>query len=350
MKVAVISGVTGQDGSYLAELLLSKGYFVIGFSRRVSVNTSERIKHLLTNGNFQFEEGDVCDPLYITTLLTKYRVAEFYNLAAQSHVHTSFTQPVVTTEIDYMGPLNILNCIKNCSPETRFYQASTSEMFGDIFEESDDGAYQDEETYMNPQSPYAIAKLAAHHAVRLYRESYGIFGCSGILFNHESPRRGENFVTRKITKWIGEFVSWKEKIGNIDGFNDNYIVGPRTTKDIDHTFPKLRLGNLDASRDWGHAKDYVRAMWMMLQHDTADDYVVSTEETYSVRDFLNTAFYEAGIDNWENLVVVDPKFYRPAEVPYLCGVSQKIRKTLGWSPEVTFEQLAKEMVEADING
>lgn len=350
MKVAVISGVTGQDGSYLAELLLSKGYFVIGFSRRVSVNTSERIKHLLTNGNFQFEEGDVCDPLYITTLLTKYRVTEFYNLAAQSHVHTSFTQPVVTTEIDYMGPLNILNCIKNCSPETKFYQASTSEMFGDIFEESDDGAYQDEETYMNPQSPYAIAKLAAHHAVRLYRESYGIFGCSGILFNHESPRRGENFVTRKITKWIGEFVSWKEKIGNIDGFNDNYIVGPRTTKDIDHTFPKLRLGNLDASRDWGHAKDYVRAMWMMLQHDTADDYVVSTEETYSVRDFLNTAFYEAGIDNWENLVVVDPKFYRPAEVPYLCGVSQKIRKTLGWSPEVTFEQLAKEMVEADING
>jgi GDPmannose 4,6-dehydratase len=350
MKVAVISGVTGQDGSYLAELLLSKGYFVIGFSRRVSVNTSERIKHLLTNGNFQFEEGDVCDPLYITTLLTKYRVTEFYNLAAQSHVHTSFTQPVVTTEIDYMGPLNILNCIKNCSPETRFYQASTSEMFGDIFEESDDGAYQDEETYMNPQSPYAIAKLAAHHAVRLYRESYGIFGCSGILFNHESPRRGENFVTRKITKWIGEFVFWKEKIGNIDGFNDNYIVGPRTTKDIDHTFPKLRLGNLDASRDWGHAKDYVRAMWMMLQHDTADDYVVSTEETYSVRDFLNTAFYEAGIDNWENLVVVDPKFYRPAEVPYLCGVSQKIRKTLGWSPEVTFEQLAKEMVEADING
>ena len=346
MKVAVISGVTGQDGSYLAELLLSKGYFVIGFSRRVSVNTSERIKHLLTNGNFQFEEGDVCDPLYITTLLTKYRVAEFYNLAAQSHVHTSFTQPVVTTEIDYMGPLNILNCIKNCSPETRFYQASTSEMFGDIFEESDDGAYQDEETYMNPQSPYAIAKLAAHHAVRLYRESYGIFGCSGILFNHESPRRGENFVTRKITKWIGDFLrTIKDADPNSISFDQDNILELGQP-----VFPKLRLGNLDASRDWGHAKDYVRAMWMMLQHDTADDYVVSTEETYSVRDFLNTAFYEAGIDNWENLVVVDPKFYRPAEVPYLCGVSQKIRKTLGWSPEVTFEQLAKEMVEADING
>ena len=351
MKVAVISGTTGQDGSYLAELLLSKGYFVIGFSRRVSVNTSERIKHLLTNGNFQFEEGDVCDPLYITTLLTKYRVAEFYNLAAQSHVHTSFTQPVVTTEIDYMGPLNILNCIKNCSPETRFYQASTSEMFGDVFEESDDGAYQDEETYMNPQSPYAIAKLAAHHAVRLYRESYGLFTCSGILFNHESPRRGENFVTRKITKWIGEYTKWKNKVNPeenlmIQGLSESdYIYGPNNSR-----FPKLRLGNLDASRDWGHAKDYVRAMWMMLQHNTADDYVVSTEETYSVRDFLNTAFYEAGIDDWENLVVVDPKFYRPAEVPYLCGVSQKIRKTLGWSPEVTFEQLAKEMVEADING
>ena len=363
MKVAVISGATGQDGSYLAELLLSKGYFVIGFSRRVSVNTTERIKHLLTNENFQFEEGDVCDPLYISNLLSKYRVAEFYNLAAQSHVGTSFKQPVVTTEIDYLGPLNILNCIKINSPETKFYQASTSEMFGDEFDEKEwtlaeetgiqgidsiptFDRYQDEETYMNPQSPYAIAKLGAHHAVRLYRESYGLFACSGILFNHESPRRGETFVTRKITKWLGEFTRWLNEIGNVDGFNDNYIVGPRTTKDIDHTFPKLRLGNIEAYRDWGHAKDYVEAMWRMLQQDEADDYVVSTQEAHSVKDFLHHAFAHVGIDNWEDYIVIDPQFYRPSEVPYLKGISEKIRD-LGWKPKYTFDDLVKEMVDSD---
>lgn len=345
MKVAVVSGNSGQDGSYLAELLLSKGYFVIGFSRRVSVDTTERIKHLLTNENFQFEEGDVCDPLYISNLLSKYRVAEFYNLAAQSHVHTSFTQPVVTTEIDYLGPLNILNCIKINSPETKFYQASTSEMFGDEWKEDETGQYQDEDTYMNPQSPYAIAKLAAHHAVRLYRESYGLFACSGILFNHESPRRGENFVTRKITKWIGDYIEWQNK-PNVDRIivdeDEDYILS------TDDKFPKLRLGNLDAYRDWGHAKDYVEAMWMMLQHDEADDYVVSTEEAHSVKDFLNTAFAHIEIDNWENYVVVDPKFYRPSEVPYLRGVSTKIRETLGWKPKHTFDDLVKEMVDSDV--
>ena len=361
MKVAVISGVTGQDGSYLAELLLSKGYFVIGFSRRVSVDTSERIKHLLTNANFQFEEGDICDPLYITELLTKYRVEEFYNLAAQSHVHTSFSQPVVTTEIDYLGPLNILNCIKSLSPQTRFYQASTSEMFGDEYDVyeaieitiGDENIncpikYQDERTPFSPQSPYAIAKLAAHHACRLYRESYGLFTCCGILFNHESPRRGEKFVTRKITKWIGEFVAWKEKVGNIDGFNDDYICGPRQI-DVDHTFPKLRLGNLDAYRDWGHAKDYVRAMWMMMQHDKPDDYVVATGESHTIREFLDEAFFAMNYDgDWQDLVVIDPKFYRPAEVDYLNGVYDKIETTLGWEPEYAFEDLVAEMVEADL--
>lgn len=258
MKVAAISGVTGQDGSYLAELLLSKGYFVIGFSRRVSVDTSERIKHLLDDANFDFQEGDICDPLYITELLTKFRIAEFYNLAAQSHVHTSFSQPVVTTEINYLAPLNILNCIKSLSPETRFYQASTSEMFGDEYDGEDGYKYQDEDTYMNPQSPYAIAKLATHHACRLYRESYGLFTCSGILFNHESPRRGEKFVTRKITKWIGEFVKWLEGCE----FGSTGIALPEHEDMVrihgkplnKPELPKLRLGNLDAYRDWGHAK------------------------------------------------------------------------------------------------
>jgi GDPmannose 4,6-dehydratase len=359
MKVAAISGVTGQDGSYLAELLLSKGYFVIGFSRRVSVDTSERIKHLLTNTNFQFEEGDICDPLYITELLTKYRVEEFYNLAAQSHVHTSFSQPVVTTEIDYLGPLNILNCIKSLSPQTRFYQASTSEMFGDEYDVyegieitiGDENIncpvkYQDERTPFSPQSPYAIAKLAAHHAVRLYRESYGLFTCSGILFNHESPRRGEKFVTRKITKWIGDYVKWQNK-PNVDKIivdeDKDYILS------TDEKFPKLRLGNLDAYRDWGHAKDYVRAMWMMMQNDKPDDYVVATGESHTIREFLDEAFFAMNYDgDWEDLVVIDPKFYRPAEVDYLNGVYDKIETTLDWKPEYAFEDLVAEMVEEDL--
>jgi len=361
MKVAVISGVTGQDGSYLAEFLLEMGYYVIGFSRRVSVDTTERIKHLMTNDNFDFQEGDVCDPLYISTLLSKFRVAEFYNLAAQSHVHVSFSQPTVTTEINYSGVLNILNCIKLCSPETKFYQASTSEMFGKNYDQKYTGnyllsyppipqmqKYQNEDTAFAPQSPYAIAKVAAHHSVRLYRESYGLFACAGILFNHESPRRGEKFVTRKITKWIGEFVAWKEKVGNIDGFNDDYICGPRQI-DVDHTFPKLRLGNLDAHRDWGHAKDYVRAMWMMMQHDVPDDYVVATGKSHTIRDFLDEAFYAMNYDgDWEDLVVIDPEFYRPAEVDYLLGDSTKVKETLGWEPEYAFEDLVAEMVEEDL--
>lgn len=370
MKVAVISGVTGQDGSYLSELLLSKGYFVIGFSRRVSVDTSERIKHLLTNANFQFEEGDICDPLYIAELLTKYRVEEFYNLAAQSHVHTSFSQPVVTTQIDYIGPLNILNCIKSLSPQTRFYQASTSEMFGDEYDvyegiEITVGTenincpikYQDEQTPFSPQSPYAIAKLAAHHACRLYRESYGLFTCCGILFNHESPRRGEKFVTRKITKWIGEFVRWSNRIDSqlIDVSSDENDVLKISPEElggdgrVTDTFPKLRLGNLDAHRDWGHAKDYVLAMWMMMQNDKPDDYVVATGESHTIREFLDEAFYAMNYEgDWEDLVVIDPKFYRPAEVDYLNGVYDKIETALDWKPEYAFEDLVAEMVEEDL--
>ena len=347
MKVAVISGVTGQDGSYLAEFLLKIGYYVIGFSRRVSVDTTERIKHLMTNDNFDFQEGDVCDPLYISTLLSKFRIAEFYNLAAQSHVHVSFSQPTVTTEINYSGVLNVLNCIKLCSPETKFYQASTSEMFGKNYDINwQKIKYQDEDTPFAPQSPYAIAKLAAHHTVRLYRESYGLFACAGILFNHESPRRGEKFVTRKITKWIGEFVDFTEnrKLGELVP-DEDYII----TKTNSVKYPKLRLGNLDAYRDWGHAKDYVRAMWLMMQHDEPDDYVVATGESHTIREFLDEAFYAMNYDgDWEDLVVVDPEFYRPAEVDYLLGDSTKVKETLRWIPEYAFEDLVAEMVEEDL--
>jgi len=355
MNVAVISGVTGQDGSYLAELLLSKGYFVIGFSRRVSVDTTERIRHLLTNPNFQFEEGDVCDQAYIGNLLQKYRVREFYNLAAQSHVSTSFKQPHTTTEINYFGLLNILSCIKTISPGlTKLYQASTSEMFGKNYDEKNTEKYQNEDTKFSPQSPYAIAKLAAHHACRLYRESYGLDVSCGILFNHESPRRGEKFVTRKITKWIGEFVRWHQEnptvfencqLTEYENLDTDYIYtegksGPK--------FPKLRLGNLDAYRDWGHAKDYVRAMWLMLQQDKADDYVIATGKTHSIREFLAIAFTKAGLSNWEDCVVVDPKFYRPAEVEYLLGDPSKAKGALGWEPDYSFDHLVAEMVGVDL--
>ena len=377
MQVAVISGVTGQTGSYLAETLLSSGYFVIGFSRRVSVDTSERIRHLLPNANFQFEEGDICDTHYITSLLTKYRVAEFYNLAAQSHVGTSFNQPVVTSDINYGGVLNILNCIKELSPTTKFYQASTSELFGSSYderfgefipisrsisrsiaytEEFETEKYQDENTKMKPQSPYAVAKLASHHLVRLYRESYGIYAAAGILFNHESPRRGDKFVTRKITKWIGEFIRWTSRIDSqqhdTSSDPDNVLkISPESlggNGSITEKFPKLRLGNLDASRDWGHAKDYAEGMYTILQQEKPDDFVLCTEETHTIREFLTEAFNHVGITDWEDFVVVDPKFYRPAEVDYLRGSCEKARETFGWKPSYTFESLVKEMVDAEV--
>ena len=362
MQVAVISGVTGQTGSYLAEILLKKGYFVIGFSRRVSVDTSDRIKHLLTNPNFQFEEGDICDAHYITSLLTKYRVSEFYNLAAQSHVATSFKQPVVTSKINYEGVLNILNCIKELSPTTKFYQASTSELFGSSYDTYQSIAYtehgigsvekyQDENTKMMPQSPYAVAKLGAHHLVRLYRESYGIYAAAGILFNHESPRRGDKFVTKKITKWIGEFSRWMD---TQQGFEQGQL---RMDDDPDiiyflpydkQGFPKLRLGNLDASRDWGHAKDYAEGMHSILQQEKSDDFVICTGETRTIREFLTVAFKHIDIDDWEPFVVTDPEFYRPAEVDYLRGSCKKAQETFGWAPSYSFEELVKEMVEYEL--
>jgi GDPmannose 4,6-dehydratase len=424
MQVAVISGVTGQTGSYLAETLLDKGYFVIGFSRRVSVDTSERIRHLLTNANFQFEEGDICDPHYITSLLTKYRVAEFYNLAAQSHVGTSFKQPVVTSDINYGGVLNILNCIKELSPTTKFYQASTSELFGSSYDTESgssgpavkklreilgpniDGGnvsftytdglplpserfavklqsmmtqeihgpitvkYQDENTKMSPQSPYAVAKLGAHHLVRLYRESYGIYAAAGILFNHESPRRGDKFVTKKITKYIGELFQFcgkdikklyvnsgdldKEPLKTINFPDENVYcsdkpaAGQHVTPGTDKYMPKLRLGNLDASRDWGHAKDSAEGMHTILQQDKPDDFVLCTEETHTIREFLTVAFNHVGVTNWEPFVVIDPEFYRPAEVDYLRGSCKKARETFGWKPSYSFEALVKEMVEAEV--
>ena len=327
-KVAIITGATGQDGSYLSELLLDKGYTVVALRRRSSSEKGlERIQHLLNNDNFKLVEADITDSGCVNNLIRDYLPHEVYNLAAQSHVGTSFKQPLYTTQVNIEGPLNFLEAIRLLSPSTRFYQASTSEMFGKNFELMGDTKYQKETTPFVPQSPYAVAKLAAHELVRIYRDSYGLYACCGILFNHESERRGENFVTRKITKWIGEFVASEQ----------------------DENFPALRLGNLDAHRDWGHAQDYVDAMYLMLQQEEPEDYVIATSETHSVREFLTEAFNEIGIPDFEPYVVIDPEFYRPCEVDWLLGHTGKARDQLGWRPKVSFQDLVQRMVRSDID-
>lgn len=331
MKTAIITGVTGQDGSYLAELLLSKKYKVYGIYRRTSSPNFSRLYDALKYKNFHLLEGDVCDPYLVARMLKTIKPDEYYNLAAQSHVATSFEQPSYTWDVTAKGVLNALEAIRNESPSTKFYQASSSEMFGKNytlkFGENGEvlGKYQCEETPFYPQSPYAIAKLAGHHLVRNYRDSYHIFACSGILFNHESERRGENFVTRKITKWLGEFIA------NGKTISDN----------------KLRLGNLDACRDWGHSQDYIMAMWLMLQHSEPDDFVIATGITHSIKDFLNAAFSIYNL-NWEDHVVIDPQFYRPSEVEFLLGIPDKAKEKLGWTPEIPFIDLVERMVAYDV--
>jgi len=323
MKKAIITGVNGQDGSYLADLLLEKNYTVVGLFRRSSTNTLNRVSHLLNNPNFILEEFDLTDPSGCNDVINRYQPHEVYNLAAQSHVGTSFKQPTTTFEIDAIGVVNLLEAIRNYSFSTKFYQASTSEMFGFNYSTNIAGLkYQDENTPLLPQSPYGVAKLAAHNMVRIYRTGYGVFGCCGILFNHESPRRGENFVTRKITKYIGQ------------------VKRGETTE-------KLKLGNLNAQRDWGHAKDYVRAMWLMLQQTSPADYVIATGHTWSVQNFLELAFEYAGL-NHKDYVEIDPELYRPAEVEYLRGAPEKAQTYLGWKPEISFMNLVKDMVDHDI--
>ena len=326
MKTAIIFGVTGQDGSYLTELLLEKNYYVVGVARRVSTDNTSRILHLLDHPAFELQLGDITDTFSIYNILSEYSpVAEVYNLAAQSHVGTSFEQPGLTWDVTGKGVLNILEGVSAVTPEAKFYQASSSEMFGDSVTNLHGESFQNENTPFNPQSPYAIAKLAGHHAVRLYRESYGLHASCGILFNHESERRGDKFVTRKITKWIGD---------NYDSLGEN----------------KLDLGNLYAERDWGHARDYVYAMWLMLQQEESDDYVVCTGETRTVEEFLVEAFRCINIWDYKEYVGIDEDLIRPAEVDYLRGDCSKARDVLGWKPKISFEQLVEIMVEFDLGG
>lgn len=345
---AIVFGVTGQDGSHLADLLLSKGYEVIGVARRSSVDTSQRIKHLKNNNKFKLVEGDITDYSSILNVIKSYaHVDEVYNLAAQSHVATSFNQPGLTWDITGKGCMNILQAIVDSNAlQIRFYQASSSEMFGDSYDIGpNDEKYQNENTRFLPQSPYAISKCAAHYAVRLYREAYNLHASAGILFNHEGPRRGDNFVTKKIINWVVDFVSWLKKY-NLDikdlTDNQNYIYG----RVLGENIPKLRLGNLDSFRDWGYAGDYVEAMWLMLQQEQPDDYVICTGKTYTIREFLDTAFSYVGIIDWSNFVVVDQAFYRPAEVNYLRGDCSKANTRLGWFPKCDFKNLVSLMIDA----
>lgn len=313
----MITGVTGQDGSYLAEFLLQKGYKVIGLKRRTSTICTERLDHIFSHPNFSMQYFELNDAGCMWRLLDKYNPDEIYNLAAQSHVRVSFEVPESTTDTIAMGTLRLLEAVRHIVPNARFYQASSSEMFGDNPESP-----QDESTALQPASPYACAKVYAHHLVRNYRESYGLHASSGILFNHESPRRGETFVTRKIT-----MAAARIKLGLQD---------------------KLYLGNLDAKRDWGFAGDYVKMMWLMLQQDEPDDYVVATGETHSVKEFLEVVFDHAGLDI-EKYVEQDERLFRPHEVPLLLGDAKKAQEKLGWQPEVKFKELAIMMYESDLD-
>lgn len=315
VKSAVITGISGQDGSYLAELLLSKGYEVYGVVRRVSSANTQRIDHILNR--ITLLEADLLDQQSMARCLETARPSEVYNLAAQSFVPTSWHQPVYTAEATALGPLRVLEAIRQVDPKIRFYQASSSEMFGKVRETP-----QTEDTPFYPRSPYGVAKAYGHYITVNYRESYGMYAVSGILFNHESPRRGLEFVTRKVTHGAAKIA-----------------LGLQS---------ELRLGNLDAKRDWGFAGDYVDAMWRMLQQDEADDYVISTGETHTVKELVELAFGAAGLD-WEKYVVIDPAFVRPAEVDLLLGDYAKAKNKLGWEPKTSFKDLVTMMVESDLD-
>jgi GDPmannose 4,6-dehydratase len=313
-KTALITGITGQDGSYLAEFLLDKGYKVVGIVRRTSTITFDRIAHI--QDQCIIVPGDLLDQSSLSDVIRDYQPDEIYNLAAQSFVQTSFSQPVLTGEFTALGVTRVLDAMRQNNSKARFYQASSSEMFGKVRE-----VPQREQTPFHPRSPYGVAKVYGHWITLNYRESYNLYACSGILFNHESPRRGIEFVTRKITYAVARIKQGKQT--------------------------KLYLGNLDARRDWGYAKDYVRAMWLMLQQDAPDDYVISTGETHSVREFCEVAFSHVGL-NYQDYVEIDPRFNRPAEVDLLIGDCTKAKTKLGWNPDVTFKELVKIMVDADM--
>lgn len=321
-RVALITGITGQDGSYLAEFLLGKNYEVHGIMRRASVFNTERINDIYQDQHESHRRlflhyGDLSDASNLNQLLKKIQPDEIYNLGAQSHVKVSFEIPEYTSNIDAMGTLRLLDAVRENKIPTKFYQAGSSEMFGEVLETP-----QSEKTPFNPASPYGASKVFAHHLCKIYREAYGMFICNGILFNHESPRRGKTFVTRKITTGIAAILSGKQD--------------------------KIFLGNLEAKRDWGFAPEYVEAMWLMLQQEKPDDFIIATGETHSIREFLQEAFELAGLGSFEKYIGIDPKYYRPIEVNSLQGDASKAKQILGWHPKVKFRELVRIMLEADL--
>jgi GDPmannose 4,6-dehydratase len=320
MKRALVTGITGQDGSYLAELLLSKGYEVHGLIRRSSTFNTRRIDHLYRDphepgARLFFHYGDLSSSEQLTGLITRLQPESIWHLAAQSHVAVSFEIPEATAAVTGLGTTRLLEALRASGVQARFYNAASSEMFGDS------PPPQDEQTPFRPRNPYAAAKLYGYWMTRMYREAYGLFACSGVLFNHESSRRGETFVTRKITRALAQIVAGRQE--------------------------RLYLGNLDARRDWGYAPEYVEAMWLMLQQDQPDDLVIGTGETHTVREFVQEAFGYAGLD-WERHVAVDPRYVRPLETPHLVANAAKAKRALGWSPKVTFPELVRIMVDADL--
>lgn len=317
-KTALITGILGQDGPYLAKLLLEKGYKVYGMIRRYSNPNFDNIEYLGISDKIEYADGDLTDEASLINIVKSVRPDEVYNLAAQSFVGSSWEQAKLTTEVNALGVLYVLNSLKFFNPTAKFYQASTSEMFGISHEDG----MQGEDTPFHPRSPYGVSKVYAYWMTVNFRESYNMFTCNGILFNHESPLRGIQFVTRKITDGVARIKLGLSK--------------------------ELRLGNLESKRDWGFAGDYVEAMYLMLQQDKPDDYVVATGENHSVEEFVQLAFKHVGIDNWKDYVKIDPRFKRPAEVPNLKGKADKARKTLGWKPKLSFEELVNLMVDADI--
>lgn len=317
-KIALITGILGQDGPYLAKLLLEKDYTVYGLIKRYANPNFSNLDYLEITDKIEYISGDMTDEASLMNIIKSIQPDEVYNLAAQSFVGASWDQSKLTTEVNSLGVLYLLNAIKFFSPATKFYQASTSEMFGN----SHNGGLQTEETPFHPRSPYAISKLYSYWITNNFKESYGMFCCNGILFNHESPIRGKEFVTRKISDGVARI-----KLGLDD---------------------EIRLGNLDSKRDWGFAGDFVEAMWLMMQSKEPDNYIISTGETHSIRDFLDVAFNHVGIKDWEKYVKIDPRFKRPAELFSLHGKSDKARKKLGWKPKVKFEELVKMMVDADL--
>lgn len=330
MKKALITGITGQDGSYLAEFLLEKGYDVAGIARRLSIPNTRNIEHILPQ--LKLYDGDLSDQGSLDRIVRDFQPDEVYNLAAQSFVKVSWQEPILTGEATGLGAVRMLESVRNHKPDARFYQASSSEMFGNNPVE-----YLDENSPMLPTSPYAIAKLYAHRMTINYRESYDMYACAGILFNHESPRRGIEFVTRKITYAVACIAQGvkQSKMGN-------------ETKEPLVQDGKFRLGNIESSRDWGYARDYVEMMWLMLQQDTPDEYVVATGRTTKIREFVELAFQSVGIPDWQAHVLVDDRFKRPSDLRYLRGNSAKAHHELGWSPKTSVEELARLMVAADL--